>query len=162
MYDKEHPNTMSTPNVYSVQKWIGDLSEIRIDEIVSAILRINQAVGWTHDNDEIFNKIATEPDMCYIAILNDIIVGYCILRLDGEDSHIHISYLATDHQRSGVGTSIISEVINKSQERGDSQITLHHRDDQGLISFYDGIGERFNLNYTRIVDNNGCRVIYRF
>lgn len=110
------------------------------EDVKNAVIRINQAINWSEENEEIFQFFDHAPRLCYFAQLRDDIAGYVILREAGEDRHLHISWIATDVLNRGIGTLLMHKVMQKSRKIGKKIVTLYFRaDNEKLKKFYEKI-----------------------
>lgn len=115
-----------------------------------AITRINEYVQWQQDTQEIIDILKDKPKYCYFAIEDGHILGYAILRKDGPDEHLHVSWIATDVQKKGVGTKLMHAVIEKNKKLGKKILSLHHnKDNHKIASFYNKIAELESMKITR-------------
>lgn len=126
----------------------------------SAIERINNAVGWTQDNEKIFTILETKPTFCYFAKSENGIVGYAVIREDGEDRHLHVSWIATDVLNKGIGTLLMHKIIKKNIKLGNRFLSLHHKNTDKLKYFYEKIATLESLKYSLEESNDGYRVTY--
>lgn len=128
----------------------------------NAIQRINQIVHWEHDNGEIYSIIKYTPEFCYYAEINNHIVGYAIIREDGADKHLHISWLATDVINRGIGTLLMQKIIRKNKKLGKNSLTLFHKTENSRLKrFYERIAELESVKYLcEKVSDEEYRVTY--
>lgn len=134
--------------------------KISLEDSKDAVTRINGAIGWSSDNKEIFKILETKPKFCYFAKLNNDIVGYAIVREDGEDRHLHVSWIATDVLSKGVGTLLMHKIILKNKKLGNRILTLHHKDNSKLKYFYEKIAKLEAVGYLCNEDSTGYRITY--
>lgn len=133
------------------------------EDAAGAIARINQAVDWQEDNDEIFSILASRPKFCYFAQVANQIVGYAIIREDGEDRHLHVSWIATDMNNCGIGTLLMHKIIQKNKKLGHKILTLHHRKANTKAKrFYEKIAELEAVQYIcEEINPEEYRITYR-
>lgn len=134
--------------------------KINLEDSKAAVTRINGAVGWSIDNEEIFKILETKPKFCYFAKLNHDIVGYAILREDGEDRHLHVSWIATDVLSKGIGSRLMHKIIHKNKKLGNRILTLHHKNNSQLKYFYEKIARLEAVKYLCNEDSTGYRITY--
>lgn len=135
--------------------------KFNLEEIKAAIVRINCSVEWTHNNEEIFAIIESKPKFCYFAKLDTDIVGYAILREDGEDCHLHVSWIATDVLNRGIGTLLMHKIIHQNKKLGNRILTLHHKNNSQLKHFYEKIAKLEAVGYLcEETSKGGYRITY--
>lgn len=139
-------------------------NKIAIERAKEAVSRINKTVNWGDDNEEILFILEAYPRFCYFATLKEEIVGYAIVREDGEDRHLHVSWIATDTINRGIGTMIMHKIFNKSKSLGNRILTLHHRKGNiPLKRFYEKIAELEAVKYLcQEVNEREYRVTYEW
>jgi ribosomal protein S18 acetylase RimI-like enzyme len=135
------------------------------DQAKGAIERINGVINWSEDNEEIYHVLVNQPKFCYFAKFESDIVGYVILREDGEDElkHLHVSWIATDLLNRGIGSLLMQKVINKNRKLGYKVLTLHFRkNNTKLRRFYEKIAELEAVKFLceERDDSVHCRVTY--
>jgi len=118
------------------------------DLLKAAIVRINDIVGWSHDNEKIFAVLDSQPECCYFVQLDNAIVGYAIVREEGEEKHLHVSWIATDEKGKGIGTLLMRKIIQKNKKLGHHLLTLYHRvGNSQLKRFYEKIALIEGMEY---------------
>jgi|GEM_PF-4659749 len=122
----------------------------KIDErlAVDFIEKVNARLEWSHDNQKIFTTFQESPNLCYFAIQDTNIVGYMILRKEGQEQHLHVSYIAADIQGLGIGTILMHKAFCKNRKLGKSILTLHHKPENASArKFYEKIAEIEQVRY---------------
>lgn len=138
------------------------LDEVDQTEAKKAVERINALFKWSHDNEEIFSIFEKRPKYCLFAKNENDLVGYAILRDDGEDKHLHVSWIATDKNGVGIGSELMHRIIEINRALGKKQLTLHHRNDNEKVKrFYQNVAEKESVVYQLTMRNDQhCRVTY--
>lgn len=160
-----HENTSHTSdshhlNYYPAAQRLGQLkiyngNEIDHEIAQIAISAINHPLGWSHDNDEIFESLKTRPHHCFFPVINNKIQGYAVVREEGAERHLHISYIAVDSKGGGIGTKLMQHIMEENKRLGKTKLSLHFRkDNESLKRFYTRLTANTNMSY-QIVDKQG-------
>jgi hypothetical protein len=148
-------------NIPSVIVFKGD--ELSYAEGSSTIERINRAVGWSDEDREILPILAQQPANCYFAKNDSQITGYAIVRTEGSERHLHVSWIATDTPIRGVGTELMRTIVAENRRLEHKILTLsHHKDDPIQTKFYKKFATLEGLTYEAIdADPTFYYIVYR-
>lgn len=138
-------------------------TEVSLDSSNEAIRRINKKISWTDEDQEIIDYLSINPDMGFVAVLDRKIVGYAVLRESDKKKALHVSWIATDAIKKGVGSALMHAVVLESVGLGNRYITLYHKkDSKKLKYFYKKIARTEDLGYIREENEkyDDCRVTY--
>lgn len=96
---------------------------------------------WNDPHKDIRRKLAVQPDLFLVGLLNDEIVASVMAGYEGHRGWIN--YLAVDpaHRRSGLGRAIMDEAERRLREAGCPKINLQVRSTNAeVIEFYRSLG----------------------
>ena len=86
-------------------------------------------------------KRKVQPELFLVAELAGDVVGTTIAGDDGHRGWIHLLAVSPDHQRRGVGRTLVLDAASRLRERGVPKLDLQVRaDNAGVVAFYESLG----------------------
>ena len=95
--------------------------------------------------DEITSDVRCDDGSIYVAVaeIGDEKAGYADMRIVKGESQIYNIAIAPEFRRNGIGEALLSHMIEKSEERGCSVVTLEVRaGNEAAIELYKKMGFR--------------------
>jgi ribosomal protein S18 acetylase RimI-like enzyme len=95
-----------------------------------------------HDPAETIRlKVATQPDLFFVATLRGSVVGTIMSGYDGHRGWIYRVAVSPRHQRRGIGTALMRHAEQELIARGAPKINLQVRGTNGqVVGFYEQLG----------------------
>ena len=91
----------------------------------------------------IANKLATQPELFFVATQRDAVVGTVLAGYDGHRGWLYSLAVDTQVRRHGIGTRLVAHAENALAERGCPKVNLQVLPDKPeVIGFYDALGYR--------------------
>jgi hypothetical protein len=91
----------------------------------------------------IANKLATQPELFFVATQGDAIVGTVLAGYDGHRGWLYSLAVDTQVRRHGIGTRLVAHAENALAARGCPKVNLQVLPGkQEVIGFYDALGYR--------------------
>ncbi len=87
----------------------------------------------------------TAPGLSLVAITDGELVGLCQASLAPHGATIDTVVVHPDHQRAGIASSLLAELVRRLQGRNLAQLDAWTRDDPGTLAWYRTSG--FDLTY---------------
>ena len=102
---------METEDYYAVYKLWDDAEEVCINP-----------------KDDTYEKIALflekNPDLCFVAVEDNLIVGAIMAGYDGRRGHIYHTVVALEARNKGIGKLLVNKVLDQFEQLGVSEIDL--------------------------------------
>ena len=90
---------------------------------------------------DIQSKMAIQPELFFVGILDDLIVGTAMSGFDGHRGWVYYVAVHPDHRRKGIGTELMQRVESALHASGCPKINLQIRADNAEVrSFYASMG----------------------
>ena len=111
----------------------------------SAVIALWHACGltrpWNDPKRDIARKLTTQPEMFFVMVDRDVLVGTAMVGYDGHRGWVNYLAVADSHRRRGLGRRLMAEAERALTERGCPKINLQIRStNAAVIAFYAGIG----------------------
>ncbi len=91
------------------------------------------------------------PDTCFVALKNDIVIGVILCGHDGRRGYIHHTAVSTSERKQGIGNTLLNTAIEALEQEGINKVAL-------VVFSKNEIGNAFWENRGFIVRND---LIYR-
>ncbi len=91
------------------------------------------------------------PDTCFVALKNDIVIGVILCGHDGRRGYIHHTAVSTSERKQGIGNTLLNTAIEALEQEGINKVAL-------VVFSKNEIGDAFWENRGFIVRND---LIYR-
>lgn len=108
--------------------------------------------------DDTYEKIALfltrNPELCYVAVEEENIVGAIMAAYDGRRGHIYHTVVASNVRKKGIGTQLVDKVLDQFEKMGVSEIDLLAVGSNTVGNeFWEkrGFAQKPHLNYRRKV-----------
>ena len=88
---------------------------------------LEEMLRWEHTLEN-YSRVLRDPyAFCFVAVAGVKIVGIAMGRIWGESGLAFLSWIGVhpDHQRKGVGTKLMREVLEHCKSRGCHKVTLY-------------------------------------
>ena len=130
----------------TVQPFVED----RRAQLIELWHRCGLTVAANSPNEDINRKIAFQPELLLIALLNNQLVGTVMVGYEGHRGWIQYLGVDPDFQRRGVGGLLLEAAESKLRALGCPKINLQIRaGNEAVVRFYErhgySIEERFNM-----------------
>jgi len=125
----------------------------------AAVIALWEACGltrsWNDPAKDIARKLTTQPELFFIAHLDQAVVGSAMAGYDGHRGWVYYLAVAPDVQRSGIGQQLMARVEQALTALGCPKINLQIRaGNQKVAAFYRALGYQ-----TDEVNSMGKRLI---
>ena len=99
------------------------------------------APSWNDPEADIRRKLAVQPELFYVALLDDEPVGTAMAGYDGHRGWVHYVAVKPPHRRLGIGTALMRRVEEALARMGCPKLNLQVRgsNDQ-VVAFYERLG----------------------
>ena len=74
--------------------------------------------------DGVVKYLARNPNTCFVAEKDSVIIGVVLSGHDGRRGYIHHTAVAGTEQRSGVGTALLNAAMNALENEGINKVAL--------------------------------------
>lgn len=91
------------------------------------------------------------PDTCFVALKNDIVIGVILCGHDGRRGYIHHTAVSTSERKQGIGNALLNAALEALEQEGINKVAL-------VVFSKNEIGNAFWENRGFIVRND---LIYR-
>jgi ribosomal protein S18 acetylase RimI-like enzyme len=97
--------------------------------------------SWNDPRKDIARKLAVQPEMFLVAMMDEAIVGTVMAGYEGHRGWINYLAVCPDHQRRGIGRMLMEEAEMLLKRAGCPKINLQVRSTNSeVIAFYRAIG----------------------
>ena len=131
------------------------LDKEMVTENMNRLMEIDRTImddPWTVYN--FLMDLEGKWEFSLVALENNIIIGFLICSVRGNNIHIHRIAISPEHQRRKVGSALIEHLVTDCYKSGINSITLKVRDSNiNAQKFYEKLGFR------KIV-SHGFRYLY--
>lgn len=106
------------------------------------IIRLEKSLFSDPWPESIFNDdIRSESSYPIVVQIDNAIIGYAILRIEGEDGHLTNIAVDKKYQRKSIAKKILSFILNLASENNLSQVLLEVRpSNKAAIALYESFG----------------------
>jgi ribosomal protein S18 acetylase RimI-like enzyme len=99
----------------------------------------------TYENFEIYLK--RNPDLCFLALINDTIIGALKCGQDGRRGYLHHLSVKKEFRDQGIGKALYLKCINSLKKQGIKKCNLFVKDgNQTALNFWQANGWKI-INY---------------
>lgn len=96
---------------------------------------------WNHPETDIARKLTVQPDLFFVAVAGDEIVGAVMAGFDGHRGWMYYLAVHPSRRRQGVGRALVGRVESALAERGCTKINLQIRSSNREVqAFYERLG----------------------
>jgi len=131
------------------------LDKEMVMENMDRLMEIDRAIvddPWTADN--FLMDLEGKWEFSLVALENDLIIGFLICSVRGNNIHIHRIALSHEYQRRKIGSALMEHLITDCYKSGINSITLKVRDfNINAQKFYEKLG-------FRKITSHGFRYLY--
>ena len=132
------------------------LDKEMVTENMDRLMEIDRAIimddPWTAYN--FLMDLEGKWEFSLVALENNIIIGFLICSVRGNNIHIHRIAISPEHQRRKVGSALIEHLVTDCYKSGINSITLKVRDfNINAQKFYEKLG-------FRKIASHGFRYLY--
>jgi ribosomal protein S18 acetylase RimI-like enzyme len=111
------------------------------DAVVALWERCGLTRPWNDPRKDIRRKLAVRPDLFLVGLLRDTIVATVMAGYEGHRGWINYLAVAPEHQRKGLGRSIMMAAEGRLRAAGCPKINLQVRaTNHDVIAFYRALG----------------------
>jgi ribosomal protein S18 acetylase RimI-like enzyme len=122
--------------------------EVRVyreDDEASVIALWNDAFAYTTPWNEprfvIAQKVATQPDLFFVAVANGALVGTAMSGFDGHRGWLYTVAVRQDARRRGIGSALVRRVEGALTALGCPKVNLQVRSENAaVVAFYKSLG----------------------
>jgi len=116
--------------------------QIEDEEAVISLWRSCDLIRpWNNPQKDIRRKLAVQPDLFLIGLLEDKIIACVMAGYEGHRGWINYLAVSPEYQRRGFARAIVSEAEQLLQKAGCPKINLQIRtSNRGVIEFYQRLG----------------------
>ena len=109
--------------------------------VISLWQRCALTVPWNDPHKDIQRKLAVQPELFLVGVLNGIVIGSVMGGYDGHRGWIYYLAVDPDHQHHGYGSQLVTEVENRIMAMGCPKINLMVRTgNRAVLDFYTNLG----------------------
>lgn len=114
---------------------------IDADAVIALWERCDLVRPWNDPKKDIRRKLKAQPDLFLVGILEGQIVATVMAGYEGHRGWINYLAVAPEHQRKGLGRSMMAAAERRLRELGCPKINLQIRtSNRGVITFYERLG----------------------
>ncbi len=101
------------------------------------------------DEEHIRMKLERDPDLLLVAEVDGEVVGVVFASNDGRQAIIHRLAVLPEHQKKGIGTELVSELLERLKVFGDMRIMVHAGEGYAAEFFKDFGFEKSGVLYLK-------------
>jgi hypothetical protein len=99
------------------------------------------SLAWNRPESDIQRKLAVQPDLFLVAMLDEALVGTAMAGYDGHCGWVYYVAVSAGCRRQGIGTALMKTVEARLAQHGCPKLNLQVRaDNQEVVSFYQKLG----------------------
>ena len=99
------------------------------------------APSWNHPETDIRRKLAVQPELFYVALLDDELIGTALAGYDGHRGWVYYVAVKPPHRRLGIGTALMRHVEEALARMGCPKLNLQVRaSNEQVVAFYTRLG----------------------
>jgi hypothetical protein len=99
------------------------------------------SLAWNHPESDIQRKLAVQPDLFLVAMLDEALVGTAMAGYDGHRGWVYYVAVSAGCRSQGIGTALMKTVEARLAQHGCPKLNLQVRaDNQEVVSFYQKLG----------------------
>lgn len=96
---------------------------------------------WNDPRKDIARKLAVQPELFLVGVLGDAIVATVMAGYEGHRGWVNYLAVSPEHQRKGLGKTLMQEVEKRLMERGCPKLNVQVRAANGeALQFYRRLG----------------------
>ncbi|QJR79934.1 ribosomal protein S18-alanine N-acetyltransferase [Alteromonas pelagimontana] len=138
---------------------------LMMPEQLHAAYAIHKAAVYRHWSFNTFEDCSHAPYCAYVATLEGSVIGYALLLLVADEATLMDIAIDKDHQRRGVGTALLKQVVTHSKEHNMASIWLEVRSgNKAALSLYSDFGfvtQEIRKGYYPTADGTEDAIIMR-
>lgn len=96
---------------------------------------------WNESESLIERKLTVQPDLFFVCVMNDTVVGTTIAGFDGVRGWVHKVATHPDHRRKGISKALMDAAEEGLAEHGCTKLNIQVRGgNDSAVAFYQSIG----------------------
>jgi ribosomal protein S18 acetylase RimI-like enzyme len=112
-----------------------------LDQVVSLWRACGLVVPWNVPADDIALKVAFQPDLFFVAVQDERIVGSVMAGYEGHRGQINYLAVLPEQRGSGLGRRLMELAETRLRELGAPKINLQVRaTNRDVLEFYEALG----------------------
>lgn len=112
-----------------------------LNAIIGLWNECNLTVPWNDPVKDIQRKLAVNPDLFFVGVINDTVMASCMAGYDGHRGWIYYLAVKPEYQKKQYAKKIVRHAEKKLHECGCPKINLMVRNtNTSVIGFYKSIG----------------------
>jgi len=111
------------------------------DAVVDLWRRCDLVVPQNDPVEDIQRKIAFQPELFFVALLNGKVIGSVMAGYEGHRGWLNYLAVLPEHQRHGYGRRLVEKTVDELKELGCLKVNLQVRKSNiSAVKFYENIG----------------------
>lgn len=96
---------------------------------------------WNRAENAVPTKIAFQPDLLFVAVDSDQVVGSVMAGYDGHRGWLYAVAVRSQHKRTGLGTTLVRRAEDALRDLGCAKVNLQVRTaNAAVVRFYERLG----------------------
>lgn len=109
--------------------------------VVDLWQRCGLVVPWNDPIEEIERKVAFQPDLFLVGVVDSMVVATVMAGYDGHRGWLYSVAVAPDRRRQGLGRQIVAEAEARLKAQGCRKVNLQVRASNAtVVGFYESLG----------------------
>jgi len=111
------------------------------DEVVDLWRKCNLVVPQNDPVEDIQRKLAFQPDLFFIALLDGKVVGSIMVGYEGHRGWLNYLAVLPEHQKRGYGRKLVERAVDELKRLGCLKVNLQvRRSNVSAVEFYKHLG----------------------
>lgn len=111
------------------------------DAVVDLWRKCNLVVPQNDPVEDIQRKLAFQPDLFFVALLDGKVIGSIMVGYEGHRGWLNYLAVLPEHQRRGYGGKLVEKAVDELKELGCLKVNLQvRRSNVSVVEFYKHLG----------------------
>lgn len=111
------------------------------DAVVDLWRKCNLVVPQNDPVEDIQRKLIFQPDLFFVAILDDKVIGSIMVGYEGHRGWLNYLAVLPEHQRRGYGRKLVEKAVDELKRLGCLKVNLQvRRSNVSVVEFYKHLG----------------------
>jgi ribosomal protein S18 acetylase RimI-like enzyme len=111
------------------------------DAVVELWRKCNLVVPQNDPAEDIQRKLAFQPELFFVALLDETVIGSVMVGYDGHRGWLNYMAVLPAHQRQGYGRRLVDKAVDELQRLGCLKVNLQvRRSNASAVEFYTHLG----------------------
>jgi ribosomal protein S18 acetylase RimI-like enzyme len=97
--------------------------------------------AWNNSEEVISAKLSVQPELFFVAVLDDRVIGTLVAGFDGVRGWVHRLAVSPDHRRGGLASMLMRRAESSLKDLGCPKLNLQVRvSNLDVLKFYESLG----------------------